>query len=134
MRRRLFVTVGLAALVGLVAAACGNGGDEVTVPLGEQSASGISGEATLTAADGQTTVVVDLENAGEGPQPIHIHPGTCADLDPTPQYPLTDVTNGASETTVDVSLDALLDGEFAINAHQSPEQLETYVACGDITG
>lgn len=147
MRARTWMLAAIASLA-LVAAACGgdgeNGGDgtaggdggdgSVTVTLGEQSGSGITGEATLTSADGQTEVVVTLENAGDGPQPIHIHPGTCEDLTPEPAYPLTDVTGGSSETMVDASLDELTGGEFAINAHESPDALDVYVACGNIEG
>ena len=39
-----------------------------------------------------------------------------------------------SETTVDVSLDDLLASPHAINVHESEENVETYIACGNITG
>lgn len=147
MRAKTWMLAAIASLT-LVAAACGGDGDNgdgdaaggdggdgtVTVTLEEQSGSGITGEATLTPADGQTEVVVTLENAGEGPQPIHIHPGTCENLTPEPAHPLTDVTGGSSETTVEASLDELTGGEFAINAHESPDALDVYVACGNIEG
>ena len=66
-------------------------------------------------------------------QPAHIHKGTCAKLDATPAYPLNNVVNGRSTTTVNVALSALLKGHYAINMHRSAKQLKTYVACGDIT-
>jgi hypothetical protein len=72
--------------------------------------------------------------------PAHIHVGTCAELDPNPTYPLNDVTqvedsNVATSTiTLDVSLDELLASPFAINAHESAENIANYVACGDIAG
>ena len=135
MRRRLMLTI-----IGpmLVLAACGGNGTTedtgaVTVNLAALNDSGITGTATLTESDGQTTVVVTLDNAGAGPQPIHIHPGTCATLDPMPAYPLTNVTNGGSETTVDATIASLQSDSFAINAHKSPEEAQIYVACGDIT-
>src|SRR5438067_9399567 len=71
----------------------------VTIPLNEQNGSGESGTATLTdMGNGQTQVVLKLSNAPTVAQPAHIHKGTCANLDPTPLYPLTSVTNGQSDT------------------------------------
>ena len=52
-------------------------------------------------------------------QPAHIHKGSCAKLDPTPAYALADVKDGASTSTVDVKLDDLRHGAFAINVHES---------------
>ncbi len=72
--------------------------------------------------------------------PAHIHVGTCAELDPNPTYPLNDVTQvedsdvSTSTISLDVTLDDLLASPFAINAHESAENITTYVACGDISG
>jgi plastocyanin len=76
--------------------------------------------------------------------PSHVHAGSCADLDPNPAYPLQDVApvtadGGAGSvetgtTTLDVSLDDLLASPFAINVHESAENVSTYIACGDIAG
>jgi len=72
--------------------------------------------------------------------PSHIHAGTCADLDPNPAYPLNDVApvgDGAVESgqsTVDVTLDDLLASPYAINVRASADDIETYIACGDIAG
>ena len=83
------------------------------------------------------------QDATPGPSlahPAHIHAGTCAELDPNPTYPLNDVTQVAdsevatSTTTIDATLDELLASPFAINAHESAENIETYIACGDIAG
>ncbi len=78
------------------------------------------------------------------PHPSHIHQGSCNDLNPEPEYPLADVgpvspaaEPGAVEagiTPVDVSLDDLQAGPFAINVHESTENIESYIACGDIVG
>lgn len=111
----------------------GGSGDELTVPLGEQNSSTQSGDAVLTRIDDSTThVVLNIGNGGTTPQPAHIHKGSCANLDPTPEYPLENVVNGESSTHVNVSLDDLRDGEFAINVHKSADALNVYVACGDI--
>jgi hypothetical protein len=122
-------------LVVLALAGCGGGddGEETTVALAEQNGSGQSGEVVLTAVDGSTTrVEISIGNPPGDPQPAHIHKGSCADLDPQPEYPLENVTGGGSTTEVQAALDELDGGGFAINVHKSESELETYVACGDI--
>jgi hypothetical protein len=104
-----------------------------TVELTEQNGSGMTGTAVLTdMGNGTTMVQVQVDNAGTGPQPIHIHMGTCDNLDPKPQYPLTNLENGMSETTVNASLASLMDGNHAINVHKSSAEVQVYVACGNI--
>jgi hypothetical protein len=127
------LALSLSLLVFLTACGSDGGSNEMTVSLGEQNGSTQSGEATLTAVDDSTThVVISIGSGGETPQPAHIHKGSCAQLDPQPEHPLEDVVDGESSTHVNVSLDELRDGEFAINVHKSAEELQTYVACGDI--
>ena len=38
----------------------------------------------------------------------------------------------ASTTTIEAAMSDLLDSEHAINVHLSPEQIDVYIACGDI--
>lgn len=105
----------------------------VTIAMNAQNGSGESGTATLTQTTGGVEVVISLSNAPATAQPSHIHPGTCANLTPAPQYPLTSVVNGTSTTVVKgVTIQQLLAGTFAINVHKSTSDLGTYVACGDI--
>src|SRR5215212_11009705 len=81
--------------------------------------------------------------------PAHIHIGSCAELGDV-VYPLTDITEvgadaertGAasaipvkgSTTVVDMPLQDLVDGDYAINVHKSADEIDTYIACGDIGG
>ncbi|MGH2561602.1 MAG: CHRD domain-containing protein, partial [Thermomicrobiales bacterium] len=59
--------------------------------------------------------------------------GTCENLDPNPAFPLDSVAeDGSSVTTVPVSLDDLTAGEFAINVHDSVENVGLYISCGEI--
>lgn len=110
-------------------------GDEVTVELQEQNGSGQTATATLFAESDRTTrILIELENATTDAQPAHIHPGSCANLDPTPKHPLENVVAGVSETTVQAPLSELTGGGLAINIHKSVAEVQTYVACGDITG
>lgn len=133
----------LLALIVLMATGCGGddsdggsaaGDESVTVQLSEQSGSGESGTATLTAEGDKTTVEIDVSNGTSTPQPAHIHQGSCADLNPQPEYPLENVVDGKSTSTVAASLDDLKGKAYAINLHMSESDLETYVSCGDIGG
>ena len=80
--------------------------------------------------------------------PAHIHQGTCENLGDVVE-PLDNIgtpeaasVSGASsaipvqvsETEVDLSLDDILAGEHAINIHESEDNIQTYIACGDIGG
>ncbi len=91
-------------------------------------------------------------------RPLHIHSGTCDTLGGV-VFPLTDVTSQhgmmmatpdtmmmgtpaagmdgmmtQSVTTIDVSLDDILAAEHAINVHESADNIQNYIACGDLTG
>lgn len=85
------------------------------------------------------------QDAVAAPHPAHIHMGTCAELDPNPEYPLNEVAPVSAEaepgavevgeeTSVDVALDDLLASPHAINIHESTENVDTYIACGEIAG
>jgi hypothetical protein len=90
--------------------------------------------------------------------PAHIHSGTCDTLGDV-VYPLNDLTApdqmstpmagmastpmaggnmgdvvAQSSTTIETSLDDLLGAEYALNVHESAEQIDVYIACGDVTG
>jgi hypothetical protein len=129
--KRLLLVVG--ALLFLLNVPVVFAADSVTVNLSSENNSGESGTATLTAMGNQTQVVVKLSGAPATAQPAHIHEGQCGPtLNPVPKFPLADVTNGASTTTVNAKLADLTTGGFAINVHKSAADLTTYVACGNI--
>jgi hypothetical protein len=109
-------------------------GPSLTIKLNTQNASGESGTATLTPVDGGTLVVVKVTGDNGVVQPDHIHMGTCATLDPKPQYPLPAIQNGMSTFVVKgVTIADLEATPHAINVHKSTTEAGTYVACGDIT-
>jgi Cu/Zn superoxide dismutase len=120
------------AAVALLGAALGEV-TKITVPLRAQNGSGESGTATLTQKGKDVLVSLQLNNAPKTAQPAHIHAGTCAKLNPSPKYPLKNVANGKSVTTIhNLILGDLTEGEFSINVHKSTTDLKTYVACGFI--
>ena len=91
---------------------------------------------------------IAAQDADHAPHPAHIHSGTCDQLGDV-VYPLDDVTVPAGEqmgsaasnpvefnegTHIDVPLQKLLDGDYAINVHLSAEKIDTYIACGNVGG
>jgi hypothetical protein len=92
--------------------------------------------------------------------PSHIHPGTCAELDPNPAAPLNYVVPRdqsddedddenenqpegvltaprvlhAESDDVELSWDDMMASSHAINVHLSDDEISTYIACGDIGG
>jgi Cu/Zn superoxide dismutase len=130
-----FALLGTALAGMLAAAAAADAPMSLTVKMTAQNGSGESGTAVLTQTADGVKVVITLTGAPKDtPQPTHIHPGTCAKLNPAPKYPLTNTVNGSSTTTVKgVKLSDLLAGTFAINVHKSSTEIATYVSCGDIT-
>ena len=106
----------------------------VTVPLHAVNGSGQEGVATISAvSDQETRVVIQLAGGAVMPQPAHIHAGVCSGIDPKPAYPLDDVVNGRSETTLPIPMARIVEGAyFAINVHKSAAEIDVYVACGDI--
>ena len=92
------------------------------------------------------TPVSEADTAQES-HPAHIHSGSCDQLGDV-VVPLDDVTYPAGEhvgaesahavktsiNVVDMPLQELIDGDYAINVHQSADEIDVYIACGDIGG
>jgi hypothetical protein len=135
MKLRLSAAL-LAAAFALPAAA----GAEMAMPTGHvypikaQNGSGEYGTFALKPHGNKTTVEVHLLGAPAGiSQPAHLHPGTCAKLNPVPKYPLTALVNGISETSIDVPMATLIADHLALNVHKSAPDAAVYVACGNVT-
>lgn len=107
----------------------------MTIVLSEQNDLGQSGTATIKE-NSEGKAVVSLKMSGgsfPAPQPAHIHLGSC----PSPgavEYPLTNVVNGTSETTLDLSLAELKSRTeaMAVNVHKSASEASVYTACGNL--
>jgi hypothetical protein len=115
--------------------------------------------ALLVLSLGATMVVgrgVSAAQTESGSHPAHIHSGSCATLGDV-VYPLNDVGSEMSDaagtpiagmpmgpasaipvevsvTTVQTDLNTLVSGVYAINVHESMENIGNYIACGDIGG
>ena len=134
-QRQRKIAIGCGLIVALLAATTTIAAAQqqaTTLQLVQQNNSGISGTATFTPSGGGLTVDLKVTGAGAGPQPAHIHGGTCAQLNPTPEFTLASVTNGASTTTLQTTLQALAATPHAVHMHKSADELSVYVACADI--
>lgn len=105
----------------------------VTVALASVNNSGESGKATLVESYGKTIVTLSLTGFKSGvSQPAHIHVGECPGVGAV-KYPLNNIINGKSATTVDVTIARLKsEGPLAINVHKSDKEIKAYVSCGEI--
>ena len=114
---------------------------------------GLLAAAVVMAAGGgavQQATPVASPAADAAGLPAHVHRGTCETLDPNPAFPLADVAvpqgagqavggEGAipvltSTTTLAVSLDDLVNQPHAINVHESAQNPQNYIACGNVGG
>lgn len=126
------LAIASAILVGPGAPASAQG-QSVTLSMASQNNSGVTGTAVITEIPGgKLRVEIKANGAGAGPEPSHIHQGTCASLDPAPKYSLNPVVNGASTTEVDGTLRDLTSSPYAIHMHKSTDELPVYFACADI--
>ena len=108
---------------------------------------------------GAGLVLAQDEEAVTPSHPAHIHAGTCGeDLDPNPLGPLTNIEPRMNEDSddenanspqgvltattvlysmsdeVEVPWEDMLATSHAINIHESDENIDVYIACGDIGG
>lgn len=92
------------------------------------------GVAVLVPVPGGTQVTVQLKGVPPGvSEPMHIHKGLCGHIDPMPAWALNPVnSSGYSQTVIPTTVEILEAGPYAINVHQSPQDLTVYVACGNI--
>jgi hypothetical protein len=110
---------------------------------------------SLLVGGGGMVLAQDEETTGPA-FPNHIHAGTCDELDPNPIAPLENITAWLNdtddetenapqgvltaamvyrgETDVDLSLEDILAESHSINVHESEENIQNYIACGEIGG
>jgi len=100
----------------------------VTVALTELNASGQTGTATLTETGDQTAVAVTATASISDTN--HIHSGSCGALG-SAAYTLDSSSSGTATTVLDVSIDDLLTGGFAVNLHDATDAA-TSTSCGNI--
>lgn len=143
MRRTfgLGATVSVLALAGCGGDSGGGGaaqggleGSQAAVDMKGVNNSNEFGTASLFAEEGGTTrVLIDTEGPfdREFQQPVAIYKGECPEPTGEPAYELTVLTDGVSESTVEVALAEIQTGEYVIAVNKSPTD-KTVTECGAI--
>lgn len=105
--------------------------------LNEQNDSNQSGRGFIyETVDNKLLVKIRTAGGPAAPaQPAHIHFGVCSNIGAI-KYSLTDVLSNTSDTTLAVTMNALINdmktSNFALNIHKSAAESTVYYACGDI--
>ena len=122
-----------AAIGAITCAAAGAYPSSLKLKLYAQNRPGKTGTATLEQVPGGVKIVIKIPGGQNGTQPVHIHPGTCAKLNPVPTYTLASIVHGSSTTTISgISIGDLLKGAYVIDIHESSADIKRYVACAPI--
>jgi hypothetical protein len=135
MHTRVIVVARAAVFFGAVSAAfsgaaAADSSQTVVIPMNALNGSGESGTTTLRAAGNKTIVTIKLSGGSGVEQPAHFHSGNCEKYEPRPLYPLEDVVDGKSATTLDIPIDKLVGGDLIVNVHKSYADIATQAACG----
>jgi hypothetical protein len=129
----LRAALGTAAIAAVACAAAGAYPSSLTLKLYAQNRPGETGTATFEQIPGGVKIVVKMAGGQNGTQPIHIHTGTCAKLNPVPSYTLTNIVHGSSTTTISgINVGDLLKGQYVIDVHEGSADIKRYVACAAI--
>lgn len=138
VRRPTLLSAGALATAALVAATFSSFAQDASPVAGTPSAA--TPVAVAQAATPEATSVT--------PRPAHIHTGDCTNLGEV-ILPLTDLVPAVSDpvgqadlattaessyTNVPLPLADILAAPHAINVHLSADQIDTYIACGEIGG
>lgn len=123
-----------------------------------QCMAGLAMIGVFAIASASVVFAEEEEPTPDVSHPSHIHAGDCANLDPNPAAPLNNIEPRLNEDSddenanqpqgiltaprvlyaqseeVELSWDDMLATSHAINVHMSDEDIETYIACGDIGG
>jgi hypothetical protein len=123
------------ALVALVA--IGVAFADTTIKLDPRDNSGVSGSVVLIPRGNQTEVTIKLTGAPAGAsEPANINVGQCGLGEEGGihgvAYPLKNVVDGNSDTIVDVSLDSIATGSYAILVSESAANVSNFVTCGTV--
>lgn len=131
--KRIWISLIAAGLLTIAAIAPAAGQNIFSVALDSVDDSGVSGGASVRGVDDGVEITVFISQGDEGGvHPVHVHDGTCDDLGGV-AYPLENIEDGESVTVIeDITLGDIMTGEYAINAHLSEDEMDTYVMCGNI--
>ena len=136
--------IGLALLLlTTVVSGCGDSAGEATgepgevaVALQEQNDANVTGARAVFRYENKNTTLVTVdgfdggERAGPGANPVRIVNGTCAEPGKV-AFKLDALTGASSETKINVGLDKLYNGEYAVQVLFSKTR-DDALACGEV--
>lgn len=129
----LRATIAAATIGAIACTAAGAYPAALKLKLYAQNRPGETGTVTLEQIPSGVKIVVKMAGGQNGTQPIHIHTGTCAKLNPVPTYVLTNIVHGSSTTTIPgITLGDLLKGKYVLDVHESSADIKRYVACAPV--
>ncbi|MDB5043108.1 MAG: hypothetical protein JWN27_3834 [Candidatus Eremiobacteraeota bacterium] len=135
--KRTFAAV-VAALVTSAAASAqsypGDPGAGTERGVEQVNNSGQVGTVTLFRRDAATRIQVALHGVSDGRlESVRIYRGpSCADLQPRPTYFLADLKNGVSRSSIGVTEDRLLSGNYNVVVFSNNHAGAQTVACGHL--
>lgn len=106
--------------------------------LQSMNGTSISGSASVTPAPGGSTASINIRDAVSGAvHPWHVHVGTCATgggiAGPSSAYtPLNVTAGGNANSTAQLPMTLDPTQSYHVNVHNSPSDMGTIVACGDL--
>lgn len=106
-----------------------------TVQMNPVGNSGVSGEAALSDANGQTQVAVTLTGTtGTGTHQGHIHQGTCDSPGQVvaPLQPITAGASASSTSTASLPMSTVMDGRHIVVYHEAGGSPGSPIVCGAI--
>ncbi|HEV8634254.1 MAG TPA: hypothetical protein VG370_08465 [Chloroflexota bacterium] len=125
--RKLAVLLAAAALAASTAVVSAQAPIRLNFGPGRDANQG--GSVTITPMGAQTKVSIDMPSGGAGvQQPAHVHVGTCPGVGAV-EFPLTNVVDGKSETTLNVPWDLIAASPHSVNVHRSAAEVQVYTAC-----
>lgn len=105
---------------------------------GQSTHASYQGDIGADVLDGKTTATIALTGAASGGyHPWHIHEGKCGSGgpiigDPSAYRPLTVGSDGKAAGSAVLMLQLKEATEYYVNVHQSPSDMGTIVACGQL--
>ncbi len=129
---RLGLIAGLIAMVVLPGVAAAQTATKMTFTFGPGRNATQAGTVTLEPVGAQTKVTIEVASGGAGvSQPAHIHTGACPGVGGV-AFPLTNVVDGKSETTVNATAAQIMATAHSINIHRSTTEAAVYTACVEL--
>jgi hypothetical protein len=132
MRKLLYGFAALVIATAMIAASASSNLTKV-YNIKHTGTSSQSGTITFQAMGSETKVIINItKELASADEPAHIHVGGCKNPGAV-KFPLTNVVHGYSVTILNMPISEATVAGMSVNIHKSTQQLNIYVACGNIS-